>query len=484
MHYLRHNLIGVQSWTFRHPDFNASRPEALDNIKRKVPAARKSTNTANASAAATSVPSSSRPTAASNGDADVLQQQIERLTTSQEEMSSHVRNLERNYHDVLVEMVGFQRNMAQQDVLMQDLIQYFLQSNRSGPSTPSASSSMPGARANPFLPQRETLRMVHPDAASASLQQMNEMSRLSSVGGFDWTPSESMSPQQQQQQQGNAQSRAATTSRIWAAAANAGLINPDGSVRAGPSSSQPPPSSMGEIKSLPEALQRIEELQRMRTGMASAMSINIPSVPPFPGSQPDTRSGSDSEDQDDIVMPNSGGDSEMVMPSRQEEIMQPQQPSPQNMQPQSSFLSQADQGFVWPEENASHEGLQVFTVGHLLPKDGNWGFDQPWDAPKQVTSPPSAGPSPPTNVSSPSGSAQKLTVRRSTFVPGWAVPPRVLLVDDDAVARKLSSKFLQVFGCTIDVAVDGMAAVNKMNLEKYDLVLMVCTPSSFSRAHY
>ena len=71
------------------------------------------------------------------------------------------------------------------------------------------------------------------------------------------------------------------------------------------------------------------------------------------------------------------------------------------------------------------------------------------------------------------GSAQKLRVRRSTFVPGWAVPPRVLLVDDDAVSRKLSSKFLQVFVCTIDVAVDGVVAVNKMNLEKYDLVLMV-----------
>ena len=49
----------------------------------------------------------------------------------------------------------------------------------------------------------------------------------------------------------------------------------------------------------------------------------------------------------------------------------------------------------------------------------------------------------------------------------------MLLVDDDAISRKLSSKFLQVFGCTIDVAVDGEIAVNKMNLEKYDLVLMV-----------
>ncbi|KAF8338237.1 uncharacterized protein EI90DRAFT_3151985 [Cantharellus anzutake] len=65
-----------------------------------------------------------------------------------------------------------------------------------------------------------------------------------------------------------------------------------------------------------------------------------------------------------------------------------------------------------------------------------------------------------------------LRVRRSTYVPGWAVPPRVLLVEDDLVSRRLSSKFLQVSGCTIDVAVDGIGAVNKMNLEKYDLVLM------------
>lgn len=84
--------------------------------------------------------------------------------------------------------------------------------------------------------------------------------------------------------------------------------------------------------------------------------------------------------------------------------------------------------------------------------------------------------------SPPSGQNQKLRVRRSTFVPGWSVPPRVLLVDDDAVTRKLSSKFLQIFGCTTDVAVDGVGAVNKMNLEKYDLVLMVrlCRlPSNF-----
>ena len=194
-----------------------------------------------------------------------------------------------------------------------------------------------------------------------------------------------------------------------------------------------------------------------------------------------------------------------------------------------------------------NEGLQVYTVGHLMPRnkfanEGNWslnanGFngdasanasskdlgnfmyeptvtasetlDQDGDEDEEeeedveivppgmlITVPPpstpvisstTATPLPsPSSVplpSSPSSSSQqKLRVRRATFVPGgWAVPPRVLLVDDDAVIRKLSSKFLKIFGCTTDVAVDGIGAVTKMNLEKYDLVLMVNFFSSWQR---
>jgi osomolarity two-component system, response regulator SKN7 len=72
--------------------------------------------------------SSAYASPSSSYQVEALQTQVERLTQSQEEMSAHIRNLERNYHDVLVEMVGFQRNMAQQDGLMQNLIQYLLQS--------------------------------------------------------------------------------------------------------------------------------------------------------------------------------------------------------------------------------------------------------------------------------------------------------------------------------------------------------------------
>ena len=54
----------------------------------------------------------------------------------------------------------------------------------------------------------------------------------------------------------------------------------------------------------------------------------------------------------------------------------------------------------------------------------------------------------------------------------WAVAPRVLLVEDDPTCRSLSSRLLQIFGCKFDVATDGLAAVNKMNLDRYDIVLM------------
>ncbi|KAJ7512658.1 HSF-type DNA-binding-domain-containing protein [Mycena galericulata] len=70
------------------------------------------------------------------------------------------------------------------------------------------------------------------------------------------------------------------------------------------------------------------------------------------------------------------------------------------------------------------------------------------------------------------GSGALPQVQRMMFIPKWTVPPHVLVVEDDDVSRKLSAKFLQVFGCTTDLATDGVEAVNKMTEAKYDLVFM------------
>jgi osomolarity two-component system, response regulator SKN7 len=128
------NTFGDHSWTFRHPDFQADRRDALENIKRKVPSQRKpasskaptNSNPTTGAAAHTGSPVSPPPPSDSN-IIQSLQSQIDRLTRAQDDMAAHIRSLESNYQSVLSEMVNFQRNMAQQDGLMQNLIQYFLQ---------------------------------------------------------------------------------------------------------------------------------------------------------------------------------------------------------------------------------------------------------------------------------------------------------------------------------------------------------------------
>lgn len=76
------------------------------------------------------------------------------------------------------------------------------------------------------------------------------------------------------------------------------------------------------------------------------------------------------------------------------------------------------------------------------------------------------------NSTTSSSSTTPSTTSSSSQV-SWTVPPRILLVDDDSVYRDLSGKLLQIIGCTIDLAKDGVEALKKMGMEKYDLILMV-----------
>jgi osomolarity two-component system, response regulator SKN7 len=286
------------------------------------------------------------------------------------------------------------------------------------------------------------------DVARASLFGMNEMSRRAEAAGLSFAPDAPI-PQlpslsnQQQQQSTEVVRPPSSASRIFAAAAS--LMAPP-----------PPPLPEGERPlSRQDTIARLEELQRQPP--------SAPTVPrpPDAGSEP-------------FIMPpdtsSAVGAAALL------------QPGPTTADPGAA-------GTLAQYGTSMHEGLQVFTLGHLLPRsgvddvNGNWTFDPSAlqslmplaDFGFDTTDPSSSG------ALAGAGGADVLArppsatlrVRRSTFVPGWSVPPRVLLVEDDAVSRKLSSKFLQVFGCTTDVAVDGEGAVNMMNLAKYDLVLMV-----------
>lgn len=153
---------------------------------------------------------------------------------------------------------------------------------------------------------------------------------------------------------------------------------------------------------------------------------------------------------------------EVVMPSVGEQTRDSNSSSSISAPPQSSSRDTwvfPNDNFLTPPPRPS-SGMQVY----LMPRNG-WGggFDESAVGGQEQISPPSSSLLPP--------SSSNLT---STGT--WSTPPHILLVDDDAVSRKLSSKFLQVFGCAIDVAVDGVGAVDKMNsamgMGGYDLVLM------------
>jgi len=62
-----------------------------------------------------------------------LQLQVRRLTEEGDDLKARIRSLERNYENILVEFVGVQREMAQQDDIIQNLNSYFL-GNENGKS--------------------------------------------------------------------------------------------------------------------------------------------------------------------------------------------------------------------------------------------------------------------------------------------------------------------------------------------------------------
>ncbi|TFK68859.1 winged helix DNA-binding domain-containing protein, partial [Pluteus cervinus] len=153
--------FGEQSWIFRHPDFQAGRREVLENVKRKIPSARKHASQVQASVSSSSVVasashnphSSTRPLSPSpitsipfpqaqtfHSHVDRLQGQVRVLQDRNEEMLVRLRSLEQGYKELLVEMVGLQRKVATQDSLLKNLIQNFA----SGGGTPAVFTNQSG----------------------------------------------------------------------------------------------------------------------------------------------------------------------------------------------------------------------------------------------------------------------------------------------------------------------------------------------------
>lgn len=370
--------VGEHVWEFQHPDFIRGREDLLENVKRKIPA-KKKTNLKGGAAAegerddSPSIPPPVDLSESKMGESHAeLRAQIAHLTANQDQMQNHILALTKQYQGVIGEMLTFQRNMVQQDQLMQNLIQYLMNVEQDrrmdggqGPTSASAFLAQTGhASGNnnqtPFLSQASNYD--NSGAPSSFGAQIGDMARRTGDSGSKGPGTE-----------GSSSTHATSSARL---------------------------SSMTTAPSTTAPLSPKSVASPMDSGKTPEVS-NHPHAPP------------------------------------------------------SYLTGQAESTSNPPVEQLSNN----------MPASDNRNGTQSAKA---------ADASQPTTLTSlkKGGYASTVRGRRSTLVPGWSVPPRVLLVDDDEVCRRLSSKFLQVFGCTIDYAVDGMSAVNKMNLEKYDLVLM------------
>lgn len=413
--------------------------------------------------------------------------------------------MEASYQSVLSELVNFQRNMAQQDGVMQNLIQYFLNIEnskiktealvvaRNGTNSDPAfgGSTSADSESNPFVPAQEAQRMIggftEADVARASLMQLNEIARRAELAGMSFdlggTSSNATGPASINPANASLSGVTGVTSTS-AGSGSTGATNTAGGV---PQQTQ---QQSRQTLQPPEApLRPSSAVQRLMAATAGLMSgDNEPPAGTNPAQPGSTEAPPRPLSRQDALA--RIGELQRTRPDAQMRIPLPD-PSTA-FGPADAFVLGPEEGSVsnlqaepFATTDLSHEGLQVFTLGHLMPRssmddeNGNWTFDPDSIAdavvlPTPRTADGGIGQSSEGTVQNvPQQERQKLRIRRSTYVPGWSVPPRVLLVEDDAVSRKLSSKFLQIFGCTIDVAVDGVGAVNKMNLEKYDLVLMV-----------
>ncbi|KAH6886737.1 HSF-type DNA-binding-domain-containing protein [Coprinopsis sp. MPI-PUGE-AT-0042] len=142
--------FGEDAWAFRHPDFLANRPDAVEKIKRKVPG-QCVTQTIDAAtalaivqqqqqAAATAAflgGSSTEPSfSAMNPSVGGLMSEIRGLRDDNEDVRRRLRTLEKDHRDVLVKMISFQQAMAHQNGLMQSAVAYMLGGNSSHQESP------------------------------------------------------------------------------------------------------------------------------------------------------------------------------------------------------------------------------------------------------------------------------------------------------------------------------------------------------------
>ncbi|CAG8531965.1 6516_t:CDS:2 [Acaulospora colombiana] len=127
---------GEQAWEFQHPKFQLNRRDLLEEIKRKIPTPRNRTKTDEQPTDDSSLDDgtsnaesitifNSLPALLDNGNQD-LRSQVEHLTVLHTDLAGQMNVLSNNCGTILEEIVTFRRNLAAQDILLNNLYQVLM----------------------------------------------------------------------------------------------------------------------------------------------------------------------------------------------------------------------------------------------------------------------------------------------------------------------------------------------------------------------
>ena len=146
------NAYGEHCWTFRHPKFRIHDLEGMENIKRKSAPIRKNTGGTRTTTHSQASAAANHHQEAQNSDSPEsaqdsitihdMQNHINQLVSTQEDMKVHMNKLESDYRRVLDEMVNMHRTMSTQDTLIQNLLSNFLNGKLRSPYKPCVTSDM------------------------------------------------------------------------------------------------------------------------------------------------------------------------------------------------------------------------------------------------------------------------------------------------------------------------------------------------------
>ncbi|KIX00765.1 uncharacterized protein Z518_09830 [Rhinocladiella mackenziei CBS 650.93] len=172
------SIYGANAWEFRHPEFKANSKDTLDNIRRKAPAPRKTSNLSDEQIPFQQI--------------DLMNQQIVAQAQQIESLVQTTNQLQMNHQMVVQELLRLQKSALNHDRVMQDVMA-FLHSvdakqrrDSKAPFAPQADSAQTGTTLTPtsqnMLPQDDDIPASPLQHAAKLLNDINADGQFNITG--------------------------------------------------------------------------------------------------------------------------------------------------------------------------------------------------------------------------------------------------------------------------------------------------------------